>query len=424
MHRILIGSLAVLFLMAAGHPALAQETGSAFYDEGVFAYEDGDYKVAEAAFKKVLKSDPNNPSANHYLGKTYIQMERFGEAKPFVEKAWKGDPDLTDLSFDRAFLYYKMEDYGKAAGFFREVLKEEPFRVIAGFYRGVSLYHDRQYEAANPYLVTAAEKSPDLTVKAYYYSGLCLYYMGKRAQAVDRLTYVKNSTASDVVRKNAERWLVRISEGEEDKKPYEIEAEIGYGYDDNVILAPDDEDLFDPDTDQEDSVLIGKVSGEYRFIDNRNVLLGAGLSRHQFWYQSLDEYNASETELNIFGEYQTGAFNLGLDFIPYLYQVDEEDFLLTYNFKPTISYEVNKNLLVRFKYTFSNNDYRQDDYDDRDGTKHNGIFDAVFLTKDNGFIIGGIGYEDNTADDGLYDYGKVLLKIGGSYNPSSAVLSS
>ena len=110
MYRILIGSLAALFLRTAGHVVWAQETGSAFYDEGVFAYEDGDYLAAETAFRKVLASAPNNPSAHHHLGKTYIKMERFGEAKPFIDTAWKGDPDLTDLAFDRAFLYYKMKD--------------------------------------------------------------------------------------------------------------------------------------------------------------------------------------------------------------------------------------------------------------------------------------------------------------------------
>jgi len=174
MDRILIGSLAVLFLMMAAHPVSAQETEGAFYGEGVFAYEDGSYQVAETAFRKALTSDPNSPSANHYLGKTYIKMERFGEAKPFIETAWKDDPELPDLGFDRAFLYYKMADYGRAAGLFQEVLKEEPSRIMAGFYCGVSLYRDRQYQEANPYLLMVAENSPDLKIKAYYYSGRSL----------------------------------------------------------------------------------------------------------------------------------------------------------------------------------------------------------------------------------------------------------
>jgi len=413
MYRMLIGSLAVLFLITAGYPASAQETVSAFYDTGVFAYEDGDYKAAEAAFRKALKLDSNSPSANHYLGKTYIKMERFKEARPLIEKAWQGDPDLTDLSFDRAFLYYKLEDYGKAAGLFQSALKEDPSSILANFYCGVSLYRNGQYEAANPYLMTTAEKSPDLTVKAYYYSGLCLYHMGKRAQAVDKLTYVSNSTTSDDVRKNAEKWLARISEDKKEKKPYEFRVMIGYGYDDNVILAPDDYAL---DTDEKDYVVEGEISGEYRFVDNWDFLLGAGLSRHQLWYQTLDEYNTSETEADLFGAYQLGDFVWGVNFLPAVYQLDEEDFLLTLKFKPNVSYIINKNLLVSFKYTYSNNDYRQDDYNLRDGNNHNIFLDTVYYMKNKSFISGGIGYENNTTDDEKYDYGKFFIKADGRFN--------
>ena len=52
------------------------EGGRAYFDFGVFAYEDGDYGDAEANLKQALKFEPENPLYNHYLGKTYLPVSR------------------------------------------------------------------------------------------------------------------------------------------------------------------------------------------------------------------------------------------------------------------------------------------------------------------------------------------------------------
>jgi Tfp pilus assembly protein PilF len=420
MYRILIGLMAVLFLMTAGYPVSAQEMGSAFYDEGVFAYEDGDFKTAEAAFKKALASDPNSPSANHYLGKTYIEMERFKDARPFVDKAWQGDPDMTDLSYDRAFLYYKMADYDTAAGLFQNVVKEEPSRVLANFYCGVSLYRNGQYEAANPYLMTAAEKSPELKAKAYYYSGLCHYYAGQNAQAVDKLTYVKTNSDSKEVRDNAGRWIKSIQTGAKVKKPYMLEIKLAYEYDDNVPLEPSDQD--DLYSEEKDALILGYVAGEYNVVNQDTLIVGAGLSRYQTWHVELDEYDISETAFKLYGRYMADPFSYGLKLVPSIYQLDGEDYLLTTKIKPEISYAVNQQTFLWLSYTFSANDYRQSDFDDRDGSSHELFLDAVYtLDDDKGYILGGFGYEDNTASEDVYDYGRLTVRAGGSFDLAFAL---
>jgi tetratricopeptide (TPR) repeat protein len=420
MYRILIGSLAVLFLMTAGHPVSAQETGSAFYDEGVFAYEEGNYQVAEAAFRKALASDPNSPSANHYLGKTYIKTERFGEAEPFIEAAWKGDPDLPDLAFDRAFLYYKMTDYSKAAVLFQDVLKEEPSRIMAGFYCGVSLYRNRQYQEANSCLLMAAENSPDLKVKAYYYSGLCFFYMGQDAQAVNKMTYVKANTKSKDVRDNADRWIEKIQTEKKARKPYRLQAKLAYEYDDNVPLEPTDQD--DLYSDETDSLILGYVQGEYDFVNQDGVVIGAGISRFQSWHLDLDEYDASDTALELYGRYMADPFTYGLQISPSIYQLDGEDYLLTTQIRPEVSYTVNQQLSLWLSYTYSNNDYRKSAYDDRDSDNHEMFLDTVYtLGDDTGYVLGGIGYEYNDASEDPYDYGRLTLRAGGSFDLAYAL---
>ena len=66
----------VLLLSAATY---AEEAGRAYFDLGVFAYNDGDYVEAEKNLKSALTAMPDNPYYNHYMGKTYLKMERYDE---------------------------------------------------------------------------------------------------------------------------------------------------------------------------------------------------------------------------------------------------------------------------------------------------------------------------------------------------------
>jgi len=414
MYRILMVSLAALLFVLFASSASAQQVVSAFYDEGIFAYEDGNYQAAATAFQKVLDSNPEDPTANHFLGKTYVMMEQYEKAGKYIEKAWKLDAEMPDVAYDRAFLYYKLEKYGKAAALFKAVLKDEPSRVMAGFYCGVSLYRDRQYQQANPYLLAAAQKSPDLKVKAYYFSGLCHYYMDQQEQALNRLQYVKANTDSDEVQANAERWIQTIQADKQVGKPYKLDLRLAYQYDDNVPLEPTDkEDLY---SEEEDSLIFSYAAGEYNLINQERLVLGAGISRFQTWHMELDEFNSNETGGKLYGRYKANPLSFGLQILASIYQLDEEDFLLTTKVNPTISYAINQQFSLWLAYTYTDKDYRQSDFDDRDGSDHEVLLDGVYTLKnEKGFLLGGIGYEDYTAEEDVYDYGRLKIKAGGSF---------
>jgi tetratricopeptide (TPR) repeat protein len=413
MHRSLLCILIALLLCSVSFQVNAQTAGGASYDLGVFAYEEGNFKEAEAHFKKALEAAPEDPSTNHYLGKTLMAQERYDEAQKYFNAAWKKDSALPGLAYDRAYGFYKMGEYGKGADLFIEVVKVEPDHILSNFFGGVCLYRKGRYQEANPYLMSAAEKSPELKVKGYYFSGLCHYYMGQEEQASQKLTFVQaNSTSSDVKR-NAERWLKRIREGKKAAKPYELEFKIGFAYDDNAPLEPKDQEIF---SDEKDTVLLGYVAGRYHVNTKPNMELGLGISRAQSWYTELDELNSSETALQFYGYYYTDPFSYGINLRPVLYQVDAEDFLLTYQAIPQMTYRFSKALVARAFYTYSANDYRQDVYDDRDGSTHEGFLDTIYsLSGDRGYLLGGIGYEANTASADIYDYGRLNIKFAMEY---------
>ena len=294
MHRLLLCSLMTLFLCSVSFQVGAQTAGSTYYDLGVFAYEEGKFKEAESYFEKALVTDPDDPSSIHYMGKTLMAQGRLKAAEKKLEQAWERDPELSGLAYDRAFLYYQMGKYGKGADLFTEFVKEEPKHILGNFYAGICLYKERRYQEANPYLEAAAAMSPELKVKASYYSGLCYFHMEQDQQASEKLTFVQANAESSDVRDNAAQYLKQIQEGRLIGKPYELEVRLGFAYDDNAPLEPKDQDIF---SDESDTVLLGYAAGKYSFINKPEMELGLGLSRSQSWYTDLDELNTSETAL-------------------------------------------------------------------------------------------------------------------------------
>ncbi len=204
------------------------------------------------------------------------------------------------------------------------------------------------------------------------------------------------------------------------QKPYALEVKLAYEYDNNVPLEPTDQD--DLYSEEKDSLILGYAAGQYNIVNQDNLILGAGLSRFQTWHVELDEYDVSETALKLYGYYLTDTFTYGLKLVPSVYQLDGEDYLLTTKIKPEVSYAVNQQVSLWLSYAFSSNDYRQSDYDDRDGSSHQVFLDAVYsLDGGKGYFLGGFGYEDNTASEDIYDYGRLTVRAGGSFDLVYAV---
>jgi len=82
-----------------------EKKSRAYYDLGVFAYEDADYKDAEENLLKALEFLPGNPSYNHFLGKIYLKTEQYSEAEIFINKAWNVKPELPGLEYDMIWLF-------------------------------------------------------------------------------------------------------------------------------------------------------------------------------------------------------------------------------------------------------------------------------------------------------------------------------
>jgi len=82
---------------------------------------------------EALTLDPNNqdiPSIYSYMGISYKELERYGEAIETLRKAEAYDRERTDVYNLMGFCYFKLKDHQKAIDCFKKVLKLNPASAI------------------------------------------------------------------------------------------------------------------------------------------------------------------------------------------------------------------------------------------------------------------------------------------------------
>lgn len=401
--------LVFLFLVFSGNSS-AQEAdrGQAYYDLGVFAYEDSDYNGAESYFLKAIELNKGNAYYHHFLGKTYVETKRYDEAKQAFLRANALNPEIPDLQYDIAFLDYQTGEYGTSAERFSDIASEEPENALAHYYAGISLYKLKRYDEAIIYLDTASGMSPTIKENGYYYIGICLKESGDLAQASEKLRYVIANSDSAVLRSNAEKWLDEINRMTRTRKPFSTYLKTGLQYDDNVRLDPLDQDLF---SNEDDYLLFGYLSGKYNFINSEKNRFGAGYSYYQTKHDELGAYDLTGGIFNLNMRHRFSSFTFDLSYMPSYYWLDSRSYLMTHRVKPEIIFNMGRRLSTRISYQYYRNKYFQDP--GKNGDRNEFSMELFYMPwKQGGYILFGIGHEDNNADHPDKDFERSNLKAG------------
>jgi len=196
------GILVLLVLFFSGN-AVAESKGAAYYNFGIFAYEEGDYEGAEKNFNKALEMDPKNPDYHHYLGKTRIQTEHFKEADTELNFAYQNKSELEGLTYDRAFVRYKLGDYPKAELLFTEVLKEDPKNVLAEYYVGICKYKQDKFQEALGHFMKVSNQNPSIRTNGYYHAGMCHIRLDNPDKAVEMFSWLAENAEPGDLKTNA-----------------------------------------------------------------------------------------------------------------------------------------------------------------------------------------------------------------------------
>ena len=349
--------LFLLLVFAAGIHAQTSDRGRSNYDLGVFSYEDGDYEAAEKHLKRALALNPDSSLYQHYLGKIYIKMERYDEAITHLERAYEKDPAISGLKNDLAVANYRMQRYSTSARLFEEIAEEDPENILAHYHAGISLYKQEQYQRALNRFIIASDKSPTIKVNGYYYAGICHLKLGNYDAAAKKLKYVRDHADTAYLKQNATKFLEVIDRRKKALRPYRVYAKLGYRYDSNVRLEPEDEDRY---ADEDDWVLVGYFSGRYNLYRKNPYTAGVGYRHYQTWYDKLDEYNLTGSVFSVYGRYGKGPFGLFVSYLPHLYWLHSDRYIRKHQAKAEVTYNVVKDVTAQLSFDHFRNEHIRD----------------------------------------------------------------
>ncbi len=408
--RLILMIFLILSICSTGNAA--EDPGSVHYDLGIFAYEEKDYKSAEANFRKAIQMNPDHPLYNHYMGKTFMEMERYQDAGKYLLKAFEINPDLSGLKYDMAILNYKRADYSKAADLFIKISQQNPSDAVSRYYAGMSLFKQEQYKDAVNYFTAASEKHPSLKTNSYYYAGICYLKTGENETAAEKFTYVKEHAESEILREYALKWLQAMEQQKKSMKPYHIYLKISYQYDNNVKLEPPNQQNIEYDDyeDKDDYFTKGYVSCTYNFVHQKDYQIGAGYSYYQTLYNHLHEYNLTGSIFNLYANYHSDPVILGISYIPSYYWLDSDIFLMRHQIRTDIRWNIDKNVMSRLSYTYSGDNYFEDN--ESDGHSNEVLSDIYYRIGNKGYLLWELGYEKNSASGDDKDYSLINTKLG------------
>ena len=86
----------------------------------------GKFEKARECYEEMLEKSPDNPKYLHRMAVVCTQLQRFGEANKYYEKARKLDPKNASVLADMGYSSYAKGDYVAAERQLRESLNMKP----------------------------------------------------------------------------------------------------------------------------------------------------------------------------------------------------------------------------------------------------------------------------------------------------------
>jgi tetratricopeptide (TPR) repeat protein len=403
--RCLLSAMLVLSFISI---CSAAQKGAAYFDFGVFAFEDRDYESAEQNFQKATKANPKNADFQHYLGKTYLKTERFKEAEKALNLAWKYQSSIEGLRYDMALVQYRLGIYPIATFLFAEELAENPSNVLAQYYIGICMYKRKQFKNALENFVKAAHKNSSIKPNGYFYAGICHMQLKNTDNAIEKFSWVAEHAPTDDLKTNAEKWLLSAQAIQRANNPLHLNLKISTLYDDNIALEPLDQDIY---ADEGDFGFTAYLSGKYRLLKHKNLSTGIGYNHYQSMHIDLSEYNLMGSIPNLYLKYYHKPWTLGLTLQPTYYWLDNEKYLLRNQVKTDIIWNISEKLSNRYALIF----YDEKNYitRGRDGQNIQFLVDAFYrIPEKQVSLLGGIGFDQNNTDHSDYKYFGLQAKIG------------
>lgn len=388
----------VLFIIicAVSYPALAEFELN--LNKGLAAYLEKDYQTAVKFLKEALTENPDNPTANHMLGVSFLRLNNYDESIKYLEKAKSLDPNIRGIHLDLGIAYLGVGDPKRALPEFEEAVRSDP-SGIAYYNLGYTQYRLGNYQEAIDSLDKAAKLDPDLAVQARYYSGLSRHRLPDYEGAKADFQSVRDLKPGTDLAESAQEYLDAIARV---TKKYYGAVSTGVQYDDNVVLEPDEVEI----ADQGDVRGIFYLNLGYKPYLKPDAVIGGDYRAFFSFHRDLENFNVQDHRFKVYGEKRTSLYEKPVAFyLEYFYDLVLIDgspadslFSQTHSVSPRAFVLWPNNTITELSYQIRYDNF--DDMPERDAANNNLTVAQIFRLYEGTLQLKpGLNFAINSADD-------------------------
>jgi len=391
----LVRALAVVVLLVVV-PALAlatDESDLAFH-RGVAAFGEGDYERARQLFDELLQEEPENPSALHYLGLIAIQDGDPSLAMDYLQRVVALVPSDGAARIDLGAQLLKTERTEEALAQFEAVAEGSPDYATARLYQGIALYRLGAYEDALDSLEHGLELDDERSAEGSYYIGLSEAHLGDATAAAAAFSTAASAAPLHPLGRSARSLSRQASRA---GRPWSLAATLGFEYDDNVRLSPDDVGFTAQPGTADSGAAVVRLQGQVEAYGNERFSSRVGYDGYLQVYTNTsdDDFGTTQASPNDLSQqthvawtnatYEFAAVSVGLRYDFSYTAIDLTDnFRNIHRLAPTLYVPVSDWGLFLAYYQFLYYDYDVDtsnsDAFDRSGPQNSvGVQQFVFL---------------------------------------------
>jgi tetratricopeptide (TPR) repeat protein len=135
-------------------------------------HQSGNLSEAENIYSEILRDEPNNLYALHYLGILYYQLRNYDSAIKYIKKVLELNPTAADAFYNLGNVYKDSGHLNEAINYFQKSLELNPQNADAHNNQGI-IYKDKgQIDEAITSFQKAIQLNPDHVIAYYNLGGI------------------------------------------------------------------------------------------------------------------------------------------------------------------------------------------------------------------------------------------------------------
>lgn len=291
--------------------------------DGVEALDMQNFEAAERSFRKALALEPQNLEFQYYLAVACVRLKKDEEALQIFESLIKKDPkNYFKAYFDVAAVYSRQGRYQKALETLNLAEEAQPNTARVALEKGYVYKNLKEYDQAIQCFNRAKELDPKETQLVYYMIG-AVDLEREEFENADRMFKKALEVAPQTpLGQSAKQTLSTVKQAAWVRKPWYLTTALNWGYDDNVPRNPVEEITGGPvsgglgEGDQFETFFL---IGGYKFLNRKDMEIGAGYSLFSLGYRDWTENNVTAHSPHAYfqGNFRPVYFRFQYDFSYY-----------------------------------------------------------------------------------------------------------